>query len=313
MKIISVFDTTISEYNLGNQIIMDSVERELESIFGNRFQYNIPYQQINNKVGQCIKQSDFTFFGGTNSLSSFMNKYKQWDMNIFKTLYIKDVIMMGIGWWQYQNEPNLYTKLILKRSLSRKYYHSARDSYTENRLRKMGFKVTNTGCPTLWSLTEEKLNQIDKKKKENVVITFTDYNKDKDKDKELFDFCVKNYKKVYVWPQGVGDYGYIKEIDSKKMAIIIDSNLKAYDNVLINEEVDYIGTRLHAGIRALQKKVRAFFVAIDNRTIEMGNDVGLTYVKRNKINELSKLISNDYNGMLKINYDAINNWKEQFK
>ncbi|MTK13124.1 MAG: polysaccharide pyruvyl transferase family protein [Clostridiaceae bacterium] len=313
MKVISVFDTTISEYNLGNQIIMDSVERELDNIFGNRFQYNIPYQQINKKVGKCIKQSDFTFFGGTNSLSSFMNKYKQWDMNLFKTLYIKDVIMIGIGWWQYQDEPNLYTKLILKRSLSRQYYHSARDSYTEKRLRKMGFKVINTGCPTLWELTQEKLKEVDKKgKQKNVVITFTDYNKEKDQDKKLFDICIKNYEKIYVWPQGVGDYSYIKEIDSKKKAIIIDSNLKAYDKVLLNEEVDYIGTRLHAGIRALQKGVRAFFIAIDNRTIEMGNDIELTYVKRDKINDLQKLIANKYNGKLGINYKAINEWKAQF-
>ncbi|MBN1072558.1 polysaccharide pyruvyl transferase family protein [Clostridium botulinum] len=314
MRIISVFDTSISEYNLGNKIIMDSVERELNDIFKNKFQYNIPYQQINKSVGKCIKQSEFVFFGGTNSLTSFMNKYRQWDVNIIKTLYVKNVIMMGIGWWQYQKNPNLYTKFILKRCLSNDYYHSARDSYTEAKLKKMGFKVINTGCPTLWNLTKDKLKKIDlKSKSKNVIITLTDYNKDKILDREIFDLCINNYEKVYFWPQGVGDYDYLNQINKNKNIIIINSDLKSYDEVLENCDVDYIGTRLHAGIRALQKNVRAFFIAIDNRTIEMGNDIGLTYVNRCEIASLQEIINQKYNAKLKINYEAINRWKLQFK
>lgn len=314
MKIISVFDTSISEYNLGNQIIMDSVEYELNDIFNNRFQYNIPYQQVTKSLKKCFDQSDYVFFGGTNSLSSFMNKYRQWDINLRKTAYVKDVIMLGIGWWQYQDDPNYYTKLILNRALNKEYYHSARDSYTEEKLKKLGFKVINTGCPTTWRLTKDKLKAIDKSmKKEEVVITFTDYNKDFNSDKMLFDICKENYKKIYIWPQGVGDFDYIKKLDTDGVAIIIDSNLKAYDEILINKDVDYIGTRLHAGMRALQKGVRAFFVAVDNRTIEIGKDIGIPYVERKNIKELKEKIYSPYNSNFNINYEGIEMWKNQFK
>lgn len=314
MNVISVFDTTISEYNLGNQIIMDSVQRELDDIFGNKFQYNIPYQQVNRNIRKCFKQSDYVFFGGTNSLSSFMNKYKQWDINLFKTLYVKDVIMLGIGWWQYQDDPNYYTKLILNRALSKHYYHSARDSYTADKLKRLGFKVLNTGCPTTWGLTRKKLENLNgKNKQESVVITFTDYNKDFENDKKLLNICKENYKNIFAWPQGIGDLEYIKMIDKEGVVKIIDSNLKAYDEILINKNVDYIGTRLHAGIRALQYNVRAFFVAIDNRTIEIGKDIGIPYVKRENVLDLYKFINSQYNSNFNINYDAIEKWKNQFK
>lgn len=314
MKIISVFDTTISEYNLGNQIIMDSVQRELNEIFNDKFQYNIPYQQVNRNIRKCFNQSDYVFFGGTNSLTSFMNKYKQWDINLLKTRYVKDVIMMGIGWWQYQDDPNYYTKLILSRALSKDYYHSVRDSYTADKLRKLGFKVINTGCPTTWGLTKEKLKKIEGlTKKDSVVITFTDYNKDFKNDKKLLEICKKNYKHIFAWPQGVGDLEYIKKLDDEGIVTIIGANLKSFDDILKNENIDYIGTRLHAGMRALQHDVRALFVAIDNRTIEIGKDIGIPYIKRDCILDLEELINSKYNSNFNINYKAIEKWKNQFK
>lgn len=314
MRVISVFDTTIGEYNLGNQIIMDFIQHELDDIFNNKFQYNIPYQQINRNIKHCIDESEYVFFGGTNSLSSFMNEYKQWDINILKTRYVKNVIMMGIGWWQYQKDPNLYTRIILNRALSKKYYHSARDSYTEEKLRKLGFKVINTGCPTTWRLTKEKLKNINNQpKKESVVMTFTDYNKDFENDKKLFEMCKEIYKNIFIWPQGIGDLEYIKKIDINGVAKIINTNLKAYDEVLQNEEVDYVGTRLHAGMRALQKDVRAFFVAVDNRTIEIGKDIKIPYVKRNDISDLKEMILSNYNSNFDIKYKEIERWKNQFK
>lgn len=314
MKIISVFDTTISEYNLGNQIIMDSIQKELDDMFKDKFQYNIPYQQITKNLKKCLSQSDYVFFGGTNSLTSFMNKYKQWDINLYKTSYVKNVIMMGIGWWQYQNEPNLYTKLVLKRALSKDFYHSVRDSYTEEKLRNLGFKVINTGCPTTWRLNKENLKKINNtQKSESVILTFTDYNQDYENDKKMFEICKEKYKKLFIWPQGVGDLKYIKSIDTKGKAKIINPNLRAYDYVLKNENIDYIGTRLHAGIRALQNNVRAYFIAIDNRTIEIGNDIKIPYLKRKNILELYDIIDLKYNSNFNINYKAIERWKNQFK
>lgn len=313
-RVISIFDTTISEYNLGNQIIMDAIKTELNSMFGDYFEYRLPYQQINRSIKSCIDESEYVFFGGTNSLSSFMNKYKQWDINLLKASYVKDVIMMGIGWWQYQEKPNLYTRTLLNKVLSHNYAHSVRDSYTKNMLESVGFKTINTGCPTTWGLTEELTRQISgKRKMKSVVITLTDYNKSKEFDLELLKICQNNYSNIYFWPQGVGDLEYILSLKLNENNIwVLDSNLESFNEILKNEEVDYVGTRLHAGIRALQFARRSFIVAIDNRAKEIGNDINLKVYERNNLKMLEQDLNNEYKLDLNINWTGIKNWKKQF-
>lgn len=312
MKIISILDTSVCEYNLGNKIIMDSVYRELNDIFPEDFFYNIPYQIIKGKSLKILGDSDFKFFGGTNSLSSKMNKYKQWDLNIYNSKYLNGLILMGLGWWQYQDDPNLYTRFLLNRTLNKDFYHSVRDSYTENKLLKLGFRVLNTGCPTLWSINDETIKKIDKHKSKNVIITVTDYNKDFEYDRQLIEMCIKNYETVYIWPQGVGDYAYIKELQYEDKLSILSPNLQSFDEVLSNGDIDYIGTRLHAGIRALQKSIKAYIIAIDNRAIEMGNDFGLPIIERKNIAQLIYKIHSEYRIKLKINHKNIREWKNQF-
>lgn len=314
MKIISVFDTTIAEYNLGNQIIMDAVNREIASIFESFFLYKLPYQQITHSLSCIVNESDYVFFGGTNSLSSQMNKYKQWDISLPKTIYIKNIIMLGIGWWQYQDKPNLYTQMLLKRALSKKYIHSVRDSYTEMMLKGMGFKVLNTGCPTTWHLTPEHISKIcQKSRKDAVLLALTDYNQDKEKDRRILDICRKYYSKIYFWPQGVGDYRYfVKALDGKD-AVVINSTLSAFDQVLISGEVDYVGTRLHAGIRALQKGCHAYIISIDNRAEEISKDINLPIVRRIEIDKLENWLNDNYYIDLNINWRAIESWRDQFR
>ena len=45
MKIISVLDTTISDYNLGNQIIMESVNEIINCLFGGDFLFRLQYAE----------------------------------------------------------------------------------------------------------------------------------------------------------------------------------------------------------------------------------------------------------------------------
>src|SRR5688572_2115439 len=146
MNKISVFDTTISDYNLGNQIIMESVYKHLYEIFPDDFFFKLPYMEITNHTVSYIKRSDYVFFGGTNSLSGQMERYKQWDLNLRKSFIIKDVVLMGIGWWQYQHKTSWYTRVLLKNVLSEKFFHSARESHTQGKLREIGIEnVINTG------------------------------------------------------------------------------------------------------------------------------------------------------------------------
>lgn len=56
--------------------------------------------------------------------------------------------------------------------------------------------------------------------------------------------------------------------------------------------MDFVGTRLHGGIRAMQHKQRAIIIEIDNRA-----------------KEISSRFEND----IQIPFDKVNQWKDQFK
>jgi polysaccharide pyruvyl transferase WcaK-like protein len=314
MKKIAIFDTTISDYNLGNQIIMESVYKHLREIFPNDFFYKLPYMEITRHTIRYIKESDLIFFGGTNVLTGNMERYKQWGVNFLNFWFIKDVILMGVGWWQYQGKTSLYTKINLNHCLSKKYFHAVRDSYTEKKLKEIGFKnVLNTGCPTLWELDNQHIKNIKTTKSERAVITFTDYSPNIDRDKKLFKLVADHYKEIYVFLQGAGDFDYVFNTLNLKNIKIIPPNLEAYDNILFEQDVDYIGTRLHAGIRALQKGRRAIIIGIDNRAIEMKKDFNLPVIREDEIDMLPDLINSSLELNIKIPLDNIIKWKQQFK
>jgi len=313
MKKISVFDTTVSNYNLGNQIIMESVYRHLKEIFPMDFFFKLPYMEITDNTLTYISWSDLIFFGGTNSLCGEMDKYAQWGLNKTNYKKIKNVILMGIGWWQYQDVINKYTRKLLTHSLSNTYLHSVRDSYTEAKLNSIGFNnVVNTGCPTLWELTEQHCAGIPEEKSEEVVFTITDYMKNQQRDMEIFDILKKNYSKIYVWIQGMGDYDYIKKTLNLQNITIIGPDLRYYDEFLATTEVDYVGTRLHAGIRAMQYKRRTTIIGIDNRAAEMCRDFNIPVLSEKEIYRLNEGLNSSFGTRINLPHEKIRQWKSQF-
>lgn len=260
--------------------------------------------------------SKFTFLGGTNALSSNMNRYSQIGLKLKDLFFIRNkLVLLGVGWWQYQSSPNLYTRFFLKNLLSKTILHSVRDSYTEKMLKNIGINnVINTSCPTTWTLTPNHCSEIPSKKSENVVITLTDYNKNRAADETLLRIVVEAYKNVFLWVQGLGDLEYVRTFGKIADKIkIIPPRLDKYDELLKNEEIDYIGTRLHAGIRALQHKKRSLIIAIDNRATEMSKDINLNIIERKNIRQLESLIFSKIETKLDIPIENINKWKAQFR
>lgn len=313
---IGIFEPAIGTANMGDYIIADSINRELLEIFPYDFKIFFPsHEKISLISYKKIVKMKFTFVGGSNLLSSNMNKRNQWKINLIDALFIKNAILFGVGWWQYQNKPNFYTKMLLKRVLKSDYIHSVRDSFTEKQLLSIGItNVINTACPTTWTLTENHCKLIPKKKSDSVVFTLTDYMKDKVYDNKLIEILEKNYNNIYFWIQGSEDLVYLKSISSNEKIKLIAPSLAEYDKVLMNSEgIDYIGTRLHAGIRALQKKVRTIIIAIDNRATEKSKDINLKIIQRNNIEEkLDSLINEEFETKIKLPLEKINKWKAQF-
>lgn len=263
-----------------------------------------------------LLKSDYIFFGGTNALTSNINKEKYIGFSIRNLFYFNRLSLLGVGWWQYQNKPNLYTKIFLKRMLDSSILHSVRDSHTKSMLSSIGIEnVINTCCPTTWSLDAQHCMDIPKSKSDSVVTTITDYNQDPQQDSMFINKLQTFYSKVYFWPQGLGDINYFSSlnISMKNKISVLSPNLQSFDSLLANNHIDYVGTRLHAGIRALQNKNRALIIAVDNRSREISRDINLSICERGEMSKLCFFIENSLENNIQIPVSEIARWKNQFK
>ncbi len=316
---IVILDTSIATNNVGDEIIMDAVNNQLYNVFTDSMFVKLPTHEIIYKTGiSLIRKSDQAFLGGSNILYSAMDKYKQWKIMLWQSFFVKEKItLLGVGWRDYQGSPNWFTKFLLKNILSKKIKHSVRDSYTEKFLKDLGFNnVINTSCPTMWELTEEHCSQIPLEKSENVIFTLTDYNQDIEQDTFLIQTLLDHYQNVYYWVQGKKDLSYLQSlktnVDITKINII-SPNLRSYDDFLSHYDCDYIGTRLHGGIRAIQKRKRAIIIGIDNRALEKQKDFNLHVIERKYLKaELLQRINSGFKTQIKLPLDNINTWKKQF-
>ncbi|RQP11155.1 MAG: polysaccharide pyruvyl transferase family protein [Parapedobacter sp.] len=309
-----IFDTSIATTNLGDHIIMDAVNQIVNELFTDDFVINIPtHFSIHPLDLPALRKYDTALVGGTNLLKNNTFGKPQWKVAMKDLLALRHkVVLLGVGWWQYQDKPvSLYSKWMYKALFSKRYLHAVRDNYTLQKLAEIGIKnVINTGCPTVWGLDEPHLSQINPRKRDTVVTTVTDYLRDPERDRLLLETLKRNYRDVYVWIQGSKDRAYIESLTSDVQYIA--PKLSAFDTFLEKESCEYVGTRLHAGIRALQKRRKALIIGIDNRAIEMRNDIGLNVLERQRIDLLEEKIHEEMSVKLYLNTGAIQRWKTQF-
>jgi polysaccharide pyruvyl transferase WcaK-like protein len=314
MEKLLVFDTSVLTKNLGDIIICDAVYEHLRCIFDNaHFINTTTHDYLGRESYKLARKCSESFVAGSNLLSSNMNKYNQWKINLFDVLFIKNVTLVGVGWWQYQDKPNLYTKFLLNGILSKNNLHSVRDDYSVNQLKSIGItNVINTGCPTTWNFTEQHCNKIKKTKSNRVVFTLTDYNKNYKSDVFLINKLLDNYDEIYFWPQGVGDLCYLNSLINTSIIKVIKPSVSDFNNVLMLNNIDYIGTRLHAGIRSLQYGNRTLILAVDNRALEMSRDINLPVTLRNEYVSIEDFILGDFYTQIVIKSEEIYKWKKQF-
>ena len=310
---IHLLDPSIATKNLGDFIILDAVRSCLKTLFPQARFFNSPTHDAIGRASYALnKECDFSFVGGTNLLSSNMNAYNQWKVNAYDALFLKDIILMGVGWWQYQKGVNFYTSMLYKSLLSGEILHSVRDSYTRQKLSEAGIhNCINTGCPTTWKLTPEHCEYIPRLKSDSVVFTLTDYKKNPTADSMLLRTLSKSYDNLFFWPQGSKDLDYLQSLPYSLE--VLSPSLESFDSLLRDSEsIDYVGTRLHAGIRALQYKRRSIIIGVDNRAAEIAKDINLPFVAREKISDLAQIIAGDWATSLTVDFASIEAWRAQF-
>ncbi|MEJ8734540.1 polysaccharide pyruvyl transferase family protein [Mediterraneibacter sp. ICN-202921] len=322
MKKIILFNTAIASPNKGDDIIMSCCKKQLKFLLENNYVLELPthtpishwYQNFSKfNIGDHYREIDYKFICGTNLFNANMClPTPLWNINVFNCKVAKGAVAVGVGMGSVKATPNSYTRSLLRKVLSTEYVHSTRDEKTAKFLRGLGFKALNTGCATTWDLTNNFCAEIRGKKAEEVVFTLTDYAKDIEKDKYLLKVLLENYKKVYYWIQGIGDLQYLKEIYDGDQVTLIGPTLEAYDKIL-EKQIDFIGTRLHAGIRAMQKKCRTIIISVDNRAEDMKKDINLCILPRKQLDNLSDFIYKDIEFQLNIKEKNIEMWRDQFK
>lgn len=275
MNKIALLDTSYRSENDGDSIIVDSVEREFPVVRGAlRIPTHLPMGWRSHKVA---RNSGALMLTGTNILSRDIFNLRQWPLRPKDVeIMAGKVIFCGVGWWQYQHDVLDQTVAALKGLAYDGIPVAARDQYTTDTLLAAGIDAVNTSCPTMWRLPAV-LPGVGHR--DECVFTLTNYNPDTDQDLLLIDWLASRYQRVWVWPQSAKDERLFRKSRMRDRVAVLPRGLSTLATALQGR--DYVGTRLHAGIRAAQLGSPMVILAVDNRAVEISKDTGLPVLSRN--------------------------------
>lgn len=317
MDKITIFDTAMVSENMGDEIIMEYCKPIIQDIFPNAFIISLPtHNKLSREAYRISQNSRYSIVCGTNLMTGrFERGFKTWEVGWKESRFFDEICLFGVGWWKYQDRDNAVVRKLWSRLLSHDLLHSVRDSYTESKMKEMGFSnVVNTACPTMWKLTPEFCKDIPTKKSANVVTTLTCYHRNREMDSDFLDILLQSYEKIFFWVQSPDDYGYVRSLNQNPRIQILSPSMESLNQILQREDIEYCGTRLHAGIKALNMKKRSIIIANDNRAIEISKDTNLKVVKlENVATDLEDLINTTFETRIHLPVDNINQWKKQFE
>ncbi|MEO6023948.1 MAG: polysaccharide pyruvyl transferase family protein [Burkholderiales bacterium] len=312
-----IFSLSNRSPNIGDHIISRAVHRELRAIFGESTDIVSisSHQYPRPEMLKRLRGADHVFVGGSNLLWFRWLFPASWKIGPLGLAFYRDLILFGVGWGAYNIKPNAYGQWLCSVILSRVYTHSVRDEFTcniANRELQIA-KVSNTSCPTMWCLTEELMDSIHHDKGDECIFALTDYAKDPRLDRQLIQDLNERYGgHLLFWPQGEGDIAYCRSLGYKGR--VIGRSLNALLDVLSSGvHLDYVGTRLHAGILCLEHSVRSLIIRIDNRANEIADDTGIPSIARNDRAAMLAWLEGDTTTRIRLPMNEIRRWQDQFR
>ncbi len=323
MKRIILFDTSIATENKGDEVIMESVMREMKPVLDGNFVYHFPthtvafpmgHQFTSTKAKMC-QDVDYKFICGTNLFwTNMLHPNPLLNVNLMNYKPFKNSVLLGVGYDEEQCKGNFdpYSKKLWRNILSSDYVHSVRDDQTVEYLDDLGFKAINTGCPTLWKLTSEHCKQIPTGKADKVVFTLSATGGiHKENDQALIDMLLRNYKEVYFYSQTYDGYRTLQTYHQCEKIKIVEPDLVKYRHFLEENDVDYVGTRLHGGVYAMQQKCRSIILSVDNRAREF-DKYHINCMDQFDIKGIEEKINSDFETKVDIDYRNVEKWIRQF-
>ena len=327
MKNIVLFDTSAATMNHGDEIIMESFMNNAKDLLDGNFVAKFPthtpcfnfYQQTkHNPRYRFVREADHKFICGTNIINNKMHiPWPFWNINLFNSRCYQNAVLVGVGITAFPKDSDrvsLYSKMLFSSFLSKEYKHSVRDERTKRIVEAICGKdsAINTGCPTLWGLTPEHCREIPAQKAPNVVFTLTDYSMNREADEALIEILLRNYETVYYWPQGARDIPYFQSLKNSERVQQVAPGVAAYRKLLTETDIDYVGTRLHSGIYAMQHKVRSIILVVDNRAADIAETYNINTISRDDP-ALEAKIREQFCTDVKLDLNSIEQWKSQFR
>lgn len=275
MKIV-VFDPAVENVNAGDEIISSAVQA-IPHLHEGDVERLTTHRLLRKSERDLVSDADLLVLSGTNAISSRMEKFGQWliDPDLARRMRNK-LMLLGVGWWQYQGPPSLYTRNLLNFILTDQVPHSTRDSYTHDRISALGKRSMMTGCPTMWNLPSDCQRPLTGSGR--AVITVTDYKRmDPDIDRRWISVVKEHYSEVDIVGMGPGDRSHFEGLGIDSVAW---KGQGTADLEAALQGADFIGTRLHAGVKALQNGRPTLILAVDNRAKEISKSTGLNVTDR---------------------------------
>ncbi|NJE30326.1 polysaccharide pyruvyl transferase family protein [Thermococcus sp. 18S1] len=323
--------------NLGDYIIWDSIKSILtdllkhENVMVLNFSSHQPLSWYHKMLLKRLKKEKIPYIillSGANPFHPYyspVSSLNQWAVGITDIQNLKNkVLLFGTGTIIAppsikRHILSLYALKFWKLVMTKEFVHEVRDDESIELAHKIGiYNVVNLGCPTLWKLTKKFVGKIPTTKSNSVVTTITANKKDPERDKLMLKILLKNYEEVYLWPQGTEDIIYINKTivplcpECVKIKIL-PPTLWAYDQLLSKTNIDYIGTRVHGGIRALQHKRRSIIVSVDHRASSFSKSFGIYSINRDEIAGLDDVINSKIKVRIQIPEKRIKKYLEEFK
>jgi len=314
VKKVALLDTSVASNNKGDKIIVEATKKAIRDSIPDAFIVGIPtHERMFKRSYDVLNSADAAVVAGSNLLSSDMWNFRQWRVGFIDSIFVTNLVFCGVGWWQYQDTPTRYSKFLIKKLSSDEHVHSVRDVYTKKMLKKVEIEnVLNTSCPTMWSLGKnvEHFDSISNA----VVFTVTCYKKNRTEDLGWIKVLQELYSNVYFWPQQAGDLSYLRSIDGINLSGVefLTPGLDSYDGILCSG-VDYVGTRLHGGIRSLQHGNRTLILSVDNRAREMSKDTGIPTAPRNEPETIRRILKGSQTIDISLPTNNIERWKQSLR
>lgn len=310
-----IFDPSIGSFNKGDKIISEAVNAQINALLP---QHELVRLSIHQPLGRihrlALASANLKIVGGSNVASGVMHAFlrqNRWNLKVQDFSSVKNYIYMGAGWAGEKPKSNTLGRHFLGFSAPSPALHSFRDSRALSNAEALGLhNAINTACPTMWDLQEEPSRCTTAK---CVVTTLTDNKRHERSDRAMLESLLKLYDKVYIWFQGLGDKDYFESLGVRGVQPL-PLDLEDYTSFLHEKSVDveYVGTRLHGGIRALQCGVKTTIFAVDHRAIDMAKDFALPVFSYSEISDIESIIK-ARRSVIRLPHQGIARWKQSVR